>query len=78
MVPYHADNHHQNMYTICNGITFETNMLVTHPHNHIHEGAEDRCRACVVATESAKECPISCSKRGRNIEDSSPFGVMPC
>jgi len=73
MAPYHADNHHQNMYTIFNGVTFETNMMVTHTHNHIHEGAEEPCRACVVATEFTKERPISCSKRGRNIEDSSPF-----
>jgi hypothetical protein len=66
------------MYTICNGITFETNMLDTHCHNNIHEGADDPCRACVVATEFTKELPISCSKRGKNIEDSSPFCVMPC
>jgi hypothetical protein len=78
MAPYRADNHHQNMYTICNGITFETNMFVTHPHYHIHEGAEDPYRACVVATELTKKRPISYCKKGKNIEDSSPFCVMPC
>jgi hypothetical protein len=73
MGPHHAENHHQNMYTICNGRTFETDMFVTHTHNHIHVGADDPCRACEVATEFTKELPISCCTRGRNIEGSSLF-----
>jgi ferredoxin-thioredoxin reductase catalytic subunit len=73
MAPYHADNHCQNTYTICNNITFEAKMFVTHLHDHIHVGAEDPCRACVVATEVSKEHVTSCSKTDRNIEDSSLF-----
>jgi hypothetical protein len=53
-------------------------MFVTHLHDHIHEGAEDPCRACVVATEVSKEHPTSCRKKTGILKIQVFLYVMPC